>query len=248
MKAMKGLPVIQADDLSFRRAGEPVFARVSFSVYAGDFVAILGANGAGKSTLLSLVLGELTPETGTVRLFNREARRFRDWGQIGFLAQDAPAEAAAFPATAEEIVRANLYARTGWGRAPRAADRAGAGAALEAVGMAEYGRRLIGHLSGGQRQRVMLARALAGEPALLLLDEPTAGVDEASVTGLFQLLTRRNRESGLTVVMVTHDAERAAACASRVLCLENGSLLELDKTQLEEELRHRHRHPAGGFL
>jgi zinc transport system ATP-binding protein len=92
----------------------------------------------------------------------------------------------------------------------------------------------------------MLARVLVSEPELLLLDEPTAGVDDATVTILFDLLRRLNRESGLTVLMVTHDAERAAACVSRILCLENGSLLELSMEQLNEELLHRHRHTLGG--
>jgi zinc transport system ATP-binding protein len=236
--------VINAENLSFHYADEPIFAGIGFSVRKGDMVAVIGANGAGKSTLLKLILGELTPAAGSIRLFGREVRSFRDWPKIGFLPQSAPAAGEHFPATAEEIVTASLFAQIGLLRFPRAEHRAKARAALREVGMEDCAGRLISRLSGGQRQRVMLARVLAGEPELLLLDEPTTGVDEETVLALFSLLTRLNRESGLTVMMVTHDTERAASCVSRILCLENGSLLELDKEQLEEELRHKHKHPV----
>jgi zinc transport system ATP-binding protein len=99
-------------------------------------------------------------------------------------------------------------------------------------------------LSGGQQQRVMLARVLAGQPEALLLDEPTSGVDSTTVDALYQLLARLNRERGMTIVMVTHDVSRASVLASRVMCLEEGSLVDLPPRQVEEELRHKHKHPG----
>ncbi|MDR0433702.1 MAG: metal ABC transporter ATP-binding protein [Gracilibacteraceae bacterium] len=236
--------VVQAENLSFRYRDEPVFTRVNFSIEPGAFLAVIGANGAGKSTLLRLILGELTPAAGSVRLFGREARQFHDWFRVGFLPQSSPAAGENFPATAEEIASANVFARLGLFRFPGPQHRARTREALRLVGMEQYAGRLISSLSGGQRQRVMLARVLAAEPDFLLLDEPTTGVDAAAVAALFDLLTRLNREKGLTVMMATHDTERAAAHVSRVLCLENASLLELDKAQLEEELRHKHKHPV----
>ena len=101
---------------------------------------------------------------------------------------------------------------------------------------------MIGDLSGGQRQRVLLARALAGDPELLMLDEPTSGVDLPSIRSMFELLSRMNR-CGITIMMITHDIDRAFEYSSRIFCLEEGSLVELEKTRFSEELSHRHKHP-----
>ena len=119
--------------------------------------------------------------------------------------------------------------------------------ALERVGMAAFAKRLIGDLSGGQRQRVMLARALAGDPALLMLDEPTSGVDLPSIQSMFELLSHMNKTWGITVMMITHDIDHAFQYASRIFCLEKGSLVELEKAQFSEELSHKHKHPQGTY-
>ncbi|MGI6239954.1 MAG: metal ABC transporter ATP-binding protein, partial [Christensenellales bacterium] len=142
-----------------------------------------------------------------------------------------------------EIVQANLYAQVGLFRFPNRAQRNKVTHALEQVGMDGYEKRLISALSGGQQQRVMLARVLVGEPELMILDEPTTGIDAATVDALFELLSRLNRERGLTIVMVTHDIARVSDYATRVLCLEEGTMVELDPQQLREELSHRHTHP-----
>jgi zinc transport system ATP-binding protein len=234
--------IIQVDNLSFQYGDEPVFSRIGFSVYKGESVAIIGANGAGKSTLLRLILGELSPLTGSVRLFGQEPRHLREWIKIGYLAQNGTQSVSGFPATAEEIVTANLYSRIGFRPFPKKEHREKAQAALRLVGMESSAKRMIGALSGGQQQRVMLARVLAGDPELLFLDEPTVGVDAETVVSLFDLLTRLNRENGLTVVMITHDLARASERMSRVLCLEDGSLVELDKAQIDRELTHKHKH------
>jgi zinc transport system ATP-binding protein len=236
--------IIRADNLRFQYGDAPVFSQVAFSVYRGDFVAVIGANGAGKSTLLRLLLGELVPTSGDIRLFGRDVRRFDAWAKIGYLAQNGLRSGANFPATAEEIVTANLFSQIGFLRFPKKTHKEKALEALAQVGMADCAKRMIGELSGGQRQRVLLARVLAGDPELLLLDEPTNGVDAETVASLFALLTRLNRERGLTVVMVTHDAARASDYVSRILCLEDGSMVALDKAQLAEELLHKHKHPA----
>ena len=109
--------------------------------------------------------------------------------------------------------------------------------------MGAYSRRLIGELSGGQQQRVMLARVLAGDPKVMLLDEPTTGVDAATVGALYELLAELNRTTGLTIVMVTHDIGGVSRFVSKTFCLEEGSLVELGPAQVHEELAHRHKHP-----
>jgi zinc transport system ATP-binding protein len=230
--------------LSFRYGGDTVFSDVAFSAGGGEFIAVIGANGSGKSTLMRLMLGELQPHTGTTRLFGEDSRRFRQWGKLGYLAQDGLRSARDFPATAEEIVLANLYGRIGPMRLPGKRHRELARSALADVGVDALAKRMIGSMSGGQRQRVMLARVLVSEPELLFLDEPTTGVDSDTADSLFALLEQYSRSRGLTIIMVTHDTARAARYVSRVLCLEYGSLVELDKSQLSEELSHRHYHPV----
>jgi zinc transport system ATP-binding protein len=227
--------------LSFRYGDEPVLSKVDFSLQTGDFAAVIGANGAGKSTLLRLLLGEIAPDTGQIRLFGREIRQFKDWPRVGYVPQKGFAAVADFPATVEEIVQAHLF--SGLFRFPRREHRERVRRALARVDMEACAKRMIGRLSGGQQQRVLLARVLVSEPEIMLLDEPTAGVDAETVRALYALLARLNRETGLTVLMVTHDVARAAEVVSRVLCLEEGSLVELGREQLSEELAHRHKHP-----
>lgn len=235
--------LIEVRDVSFRYENEPVLARVGFSIQAGDFAAIIGPNGTGKSTLMRLLLGELAPTSGSIRLFGQDIRRFHDWPRIGYVPQSSMQGGSGFPATAEEIVLANLFSQIGLLRFPKKEHRERALAALELVGMADYAKRLIGEMSGGQQQRVMLARVLVSGPELMLLDEPTAGVDAPTIASLYELLARLNREQGLTIMMVTHDIARSAGCVSRVLCLEEGTLVELDRRQVDVELAHKHKHP-----
>lgn len=239
--------VIEVENLSFSYGSEPIFTKIGFSVYKGDFAAIIGSNGTGKSTLLRLILGELASVEGNIRLFDQDIRQFKNWPKIGYVPQNGLQSSVNFPATAEEIVKANLFSQIGLLRFPKKEHRDKTRRALELVGMTEYAKRLIGELSGGQQQRVMLARVLVNDPEIMLLDEPTTGVDAQTVQSLYELLWQFNRETGLTIVMVTHDIGRAANYVSRILCLEEGSLVELDKTQVEEELSHKHKHPAQEF-
>lgn len=235
--------VIEATNLSFHYGNEPIFTKINFSIDEGDFVAIIGSNGTGKSTLFRLILKELVPVTGKIRLFDQDVREFRNWPNIGYVPQNGLQSIANFPATAEEIVMANLSSQIGLLRFPKKEHREKVQKALELVDMAAYSKHLIGELSGGQQQRVMLARVLVNNPKVMLLDEPTSGIDAKTILSLYELLARLNRETGITIVMITHDIERAADYVSRVLCLEEGSLIELDRMQLYDELSHKHKHP-----
>lgn len=241
--------VIEVDNLTFAYAGDPVLQNVSFTVQTGDFLALIGSNGTGKSTLLRLLLGELTPQQGAVRILGQEVDRMHSWSKIGYVPQNAAAETAGFPASVREVVSANLYAKAGFLRRVKKELRPLVTQALDRVGMKEKENELIGSLSGGQQQRVMLARVLVGEPECMLLDEPTTGVDASSSLALYELLARLNRETGLTVVLVTHDIARASKYVTRTLCLEQGTVVELDRGQLAQELMHKHTHPpvVGGI-
>ncbi|MEL7610790.1 MAG: ABC transporter ATP-binding protein [Bacillota bacterium] len=237
------MDAIEVKNLSFGYGAESLFSDVGFKIEQGDFAAVIGSNGTGKSTLLRVLLGELAPASGSIRLFGQDIAHFKGWTRIGYLAQAGRQSGLNFPATAEEIVRANLYRAIGPMRLPKKEHLERAQSALDTVGMRAYAKRLIGELSGGQQQRVMLARVLAGDPELMLLDEPTSGVDAKTVLSFYELLARLNREQGLTIVLVTHDINRAAGYVSKIFCLEEGSLVELQREQVEEELSHKHKHP-----
>lgn len=235
--------IIEAADLSYRYESETIFQDVNFKINKGDFVAIIGANGSGKSTLMRLLLGELDLQNGAIRLFDKDAAAFREWPKIGYVPQNNLQQYINFPATVLEVVVANLYSQSGLFRWPRKSERQLALSALAQVQMEGFAKRLLSELSGGQLQRVMLARVLVSDPELLILDEPTTGVDANTIDLLYKKLSYLNRETGRTVVMVTHDLPRAADYVSRVLCLEEGSLVELDSHQVEQEVTHRHTHP-----
>lgn len=235
--------MIEADKLTFGYTAEPILYDVGFLVHKGDFAAIIGSNGTGKSTLLKLLLGELIPKNGSIRLLDEDIRHFKRWSEIGYVPQNAVQTTAGFPATAEEIVSANLYAQIGLLRPITKRHMEQARQALALVGMQDYAKSMIGNLSGGQQQRVMLARVLVNSPKLMLLDEPTTGVDASAAQSLYELLAKLNRETGLTIVMVTHDIIHAAGYVSRTLCLEQGSVVELDRGQIAHELSHKHKHP-----
>ena len=235
--------MIDVENIGFHYGGVPVFHQVSFSILPGDFGAIIGSNGSGKSTLLKLLLGELRPTVGRISLFGEEVSRFSKWPLIGYVPQNSIYSAQSFPATVEEVVQANLFSQVGLMGFGKKVHREKTLHALDLVGMADYAKRLVGDLSGGQQQRVMLARVLVNDPKLLLLDEPTTGVDVQSADSLYRLLHQFNQEKGMTVLMVTHDIARRAEYVNKVFCLEEGSMVNLDMAQLQVELEHRHTHP-----
>lgn len=239
----KEASVLKVSGLSHRFSNIPVFTDVNFSIEPGDFVAVIGQNGSGKSTLMRLLLGELDRQQGSIELFGTSIDQFKHWPRIGYVPQNSAQQYVNFPATTMEVVKANLYSQNGIFHLPRKQDRQLALQALEAVQMEAYDKRLLSELSGGQLQRVMLARVLVSNPDLLVLDEPTNGVDSPTIDVLYKKLAKLNRETGRTILMVTHDLVRAADYVERVFCLEEGSLVELRKEEIKDEIRHRHTHP-----
>lgn len=234
--------IIEVVNLSFDYGNEPILYEIGFSVFDGDFVSIIGLNGSGKSTLLKIILGQIAPKTGKINIFGKSFEKYNEWTKIGYVPQNAT-KLVGFPATAQEIVQANLFSQIGLMRFPRKEHKLKTKEALEAVGMGDYANRLIGNLSGGQQQRVMIARVLVNNPQVMILDEPATGIDSKSAVLLYELLYKLNKEKKLTIIMVTHDTERVLKYSSRILCIEEGNLVELNRRQLEDELIHKHRHP-----
>ena len=235
--------VVRVENLSFTYGNEPVFENINFSISAGDFAAIIGSNGSGKSTLVKLLLGLLKPSGGSINILGERTGKFKRWHEISYIPQNATALVSNFPATVEEITKTNLYSQVGFMRLPKKKHLEKVNHALKLVGMEEYAKRLVSDLSGGQQQRVMIARALAGQPKVMILDEPTTGIDRKSSESLYQLLSQLNCKNDLTVIMVTHDVAKVSNYANRIFCLEEGSIVELGSKQVEDELMHRHKHP-----
>ncbi len=226
IKEENGMKVIEVRDLCFGYERADVLHSVSFSIQSGDFAAVIGSNGAGKSTLLKLITGLLEPDGGSVKLFGTELSEFREWSKVGYVPQNSTYLGSNFPATALEIVKSNLFSQIGFLHFARKIHKQQALEALGTVGMQEMANRMLGSLSGGQLQRVMLARVLVNQPEILLLDEPTTGLDEHAAKSLYELLQHLNRDHGITVVMVTHDVERASRYVGRVLTLGREGMLE----------------------
>jgi len=207
-------PVIQLQDVSFSYDGVPVLEDVNLTVTDGDFVSIVGPNGGGKTTLLKIILGLVRPSRGNVRVFGLPPVKARS--RIGYMAQQSTFDFL-FPVNVLDVV---LMGRLGHGAGLgfySREDRRAALQALDRMEMEPLQNRPFSRLSGGQRQRVLLARALASEPELLLLDEPTANVDAAIETELFEILDMLNRH--MTIMLVTHDLGFVSAYVRSVICV-----------------------------
>lgn len=213
------LAAISMTNVSFNYGERAVLQEIDLQVNSGDFLGIVGPNGSGKSTLLKIMLGLLEPDAGDVRLFGVPIKAFKDWHRIGYISQKANSFNSGFPATVAEVVQMGLTARRGLFKRVTPADKLAVKQALQAVGMTDYSNQLIGKLSGGQQQRVFIAKALVANPDLLLLDEPTVGVDATSMADFYELLEKIHRHQHKTLVMVTHDIGAITTRVNRIACL-----------------------------
>jgi zinc transport system ATP-binding protein len=196
---------VELRDVDFAyRHGTPVLRDVDLAIDEGEFVAIAGPNGGGKTTLVRIILGLEQPTRGAALLFGERAEHFSQRERLGYLAQRSQIGVDA-PATVFEVVAAGRVSRRRFVGPLRADDRAAVDEAIERVGLSALARRPITRLSGGQQQRAFIAKALARDPALLVLDEPTTGVDAESQEVLAALLDRLQRELRATVLYVSHE-------------------------------------------
>lgn len=211
--------IIQFNNVSFSYGASAAVEHVSFTVRAGEFVGLIGPNGSGKTTLLKLLLRLITSQHGQIELFGTPIEQFADWHRIGYVPQKIAQGEARFPVSVQEVVLQGRVARAGMLRRLSNEDYAAADAALIAVGMQDAKHKLVYELSGGQAQRVFIARALASKPDLLILDEPTVGVDASSQDEFYALLTTLKETTNLTILMVSHDIEVMAKQVTRLLCI-----------------------------
>ncbi|WP_332690991.1 metal ABC transporter ATP-binding protein [Halalkalibacter lacteus] len=219
MSSPKQDEAVLLDGVSFQYGNQTVLEDVSLQINKGSFLGLVGPNGSGKSTLVKLLLGLLQPQTGEIRLFGQRISKFHQWGKIGFVSQKANSFNSGFPATVFEVVSMGLYGKVGLLRFLTKTHKQAIREAIDQVGMTDFMHKNIGELSGGQQQRVFIARALVSEPELLILDEPTVGVDVTSVRQFYDLLDRLNKEKEITLVLVTHDIGAMTDHVTDVACL-----------------------------
>ncbi|MGO4887195.1 metal ABC transporter ATP-binding protein [Anaerobacillus sp. MEB173] len=213
-----------------------VLEDITLQVPRGSFLGLVGPNGSGKSTLIKCMLHLLTPQQGTIHLFGTEIQKFKKWDKIGFVSQKANSFNSGFPATVFEVVSMGLFAKIGLFRFLKKKHKEKVKEAIEMVGMSDYLHQNIGELSGGQQQRVFIARALVSDPELLILDEPTVGVDVKSVQNFYSMLKKLNEENQITLVLVTHDIGAMTDYVTDVACLNknihfHGGSAEFEKSQ-----------------
>src|SRR5699024_9950790 len=209
---------------------------------------LIGPNGGGKTTLIRLMLGLLPKQKGEIFLLNQPIDSFKEWNKIGFVSQKANSFNKGFPATVFEVVSMGLTAKLGYFHFLRKKHREKIIDALRLVHMEAYVDANIGDLSGGQQQRVFIARALVSDPELLILDEPTVGVDYQNVEHFYDILHQLNKERQMTLLLVTHDTGVMTQYATSIACLNktlhfHGS--EQEYTELSQErLSEIYGHPV----
>lgn len=246
------VPALALSHGSVVLGGRPILRRIDFSVVEGQFLALMGANGSGKSTLVRALLGLHPLTDGEARIYGTPLEQFHQWHRVGFVPQRASA-ASGVPASVWEIVAAGRLTRRRLLAPLSRKDRAAIDEALEIVGLSDRRSDAIGQLSGGQQQRALIARALAGEPDLFVLDEPNAGVDlpnqEVLADTLGQLKAR-----GATVVLVAHELGPLAPLVDRAVVMRDGRVAydgpalrdhEVHQPQFGETHTHHHAEEGG---
>lgn len=215
---------LTVERITCRYGARPVLVDLSLTVRRGEFVGLVGPNGSGKSTLVKAVSRGLRPVAGRIRLDGREIESMRQQELARQMAVVAQETAVEFDFTVEEVVLMGRLPHLSRFRGETEKDRRAVQEAMAATNTLHLKDRLVTALSGGERQRVLVARALAQEPQLLILDEPTAHLDIAHQVELLDLTRRLNREQGLTVIAVLHDLNLAAQYAGRLVMLKNGQV------------------------
>ena len=237
--------VLEVKDLSFSYPDKSILHRLSFDVDAGDFMCIVGTNGTGKSTLLKLILNQLSPLEGEIKLLGTNSEKYKDFASIAYVSQKATNINREFPATVEEVVSLGLYSKKGLFKRNPKEDKKLIDSAVERVGMLDYKHRQIGYLSGGQQQRVFIAKALISNPRIIFLDEPTTGIDIRAVDSICCLLGDLNKNSGITIVMVTHDISSIIYHSNKILVLSedgSGEVMTSEEFNSQSMLAHVHHH------
>ena len=248
------VPIFDVKNLNFSVRGQKILSHISLEIFNGEYVAIIGPNGGGKTTLIRLLLGLDTPTDGKIKLYGKKIKNFKEWHKIGYVPQRASLVDESFPATVEDIVNMGRVSKRSFFRGMSHEDKAAVQDAMMKMDVLDLKDKMVGTLSGGQRQRVMIARALASNPEILILDEPNTGVDMVSQKNFYALLAKLNRDENITIVFITHDIgviaddigrlftinQKATICNNPKETLSCEDISEL--YGIEAHLIHNHKH------
>lgn len=232
---MGNIPIVSVKGFSFRYDSEPVLDAISLDLSKGDYIGLVGPNGSGKSTLVKSLFGLLPLQSGSIELFGKSINQFSEWQRIGYVPQHVFRGDRSFPATVREVVESghmeenSILCQLGLRKCEPITH------ALETAGIGHLVGRRIGELSGGERQRVFIARALVSNPELLILDEPTAGIDQTAQEAFYDLLEVLNKKHGITIFLISHDLEIIAHEAKTAICLNRGIVYSGPAATLHDE-------------
>lgn len=210
--------IIEVKNVSFSYGKEIVLENINLNIHKGDYLGIIGPNGGGKTTLLKIILRLLTPSSGTVHLFGQDICYFNKWSKIGYVPQKATNFDANFPLTVEEIVAMGQYGKD--------YHQDIINESLKQVEMFDLRKKIIGDLSGGQQQRVFIAKALAGEPEIIFLDEPTVGVDVKTQEQFYKILKKLNQKLKITLILISHDIDVIASETTEIACVNKNLIYD----------------------
>ena len=211
--------LIEFQNVNFSYNGETALKDFSFSVEKGDYVGIIGPNGGGKTTLVKIMLGLLKPDSGSIKLFSQDIKSFRDWPKFGYVPQRIAQFESSFPITVQEVVNLGRIPKRGIFKRASEKDFSAIEKAIDIAQISHLRKRLIADLSGGERQKVFIARALAGEPEVIILDEPAVGIDELSQEKFYKFINHLNKNLKITILFISHDIDVLAHEASTLLCV-----------------------------
>lgn len=217
---------IEVKDLVFSYGKDEVLNKVSFDLNRGDFLTIQGENGSGKSTLIKLILKDLKKDSGQIKLFGEDLENFDDYSKIGYVPQVNDANKIAFPVTGKEFVVLNLYKKFNIFNRPNKKCYKKVEEIFEILNIENLLNIPFKQLSGGQAQKVMIARAMVNDPKLLLLDEPTVGVDEKSKRDFLKLLSHLNDKHKISILMISHEMDVVREFSKREISLKNGRIVD----------------------
>ncbi len=234
--------MLQLEKVSFSYGNSDAVKDISFCVKKGDFVGLIGPNGSGKTTLLKIILGILSPRKGDVYILDKNLKEFKDWFKIGYVPQKATNIEKNFPATVNEVVAMGLLSIKKFPKIITKQDDNKIKDALAVVKMEKFGQRRITELSGGQQQRVLIAKALITDPEILILDEPTTGVDQENQKSFYDLLGKLNKE-GMTILLVSHDIGRITQYVTKIASINQTiNFYGSHKEFCAKDLVHKHEH------
>lgn len=248
------IPIFDVKNLNFSARGQDILSNISLEIFNGEYIAIIGPNGGGKTTLIRMLLGLDIPTNGHIKIFGKKLKNFKDWNKIGFVPQRAAQVDQNFPATALDIVKMGRTSKRKLFARESEDDVRAVDDAMFKMDILDLKDKMVGTLSGGQRQRVMIARALASNPEILILDEPNTGVDIASQQNFYALLAKLNKEDKITIVFITHDIGVIADDIGRLFTINQKAIICNDPKEalsceemsdlygISAHLVHNHKH------